>query len=197
MAAMFGWFSEASTSASRWNRASRSVSAANRLRQDLDGDRPLQVRVGRPIDLAHPARAKRADISYGPRRAPAAKVTGVYAADYTRAGGQELRPSASDEVARTATYSIEGRALIGHPRWHWSRISQHSEATMLRLGRGQRQILIARRFRRTGELYRGVALLRSVPLRRVPFRGRWLPVSVAAMGAASWGSGCDWRHMED
>ena len=29
------------------------------LRQDLDGDGPLEARVPRPVDLAHPARAER------------------------------------------------------------------------------------------------------------------------------------------
>ena len=43
--------------ASRWNRASRSASAATDVRQDLDRDCALQVRVGGPIHLAHPAHA--------------------------------------------------------------------------------------------------------------------------------------------
>ena len=57
MAAMLGWFSEARTSASRWNRARRSGSVANGLGQDLQRDLAVKLRVGGPIDLAHPALA--------------------------------------------------------------------------------------------------------------------------------------------
>ena len=55
MVAMFGWFSEARTCASRWNRARRSASAANDLGQDLDGDVAIEPRVAGAIDLAHAA----------------------------------------------------------------------------------------------------------------------------------------------
>ncbi len=61
MCAMFGWFRAARTSASRWNRARRSGSAADGLGQDLDRDLALEVRVRGAIDLAHPARAERRD----------------------------------------------------------------------------------------------------------------------------------------
>ena len=39
--------------ASRWNRASRSGSAANDVGQDLDRDVAIELRVARAIDLAH------------------------------------------------------------------------------------------------------------------------------------------------
>ena len=55
MPAMLGWFSEASTSASRWKRASRSWISGQRWRQDLDRDLAFEPGVGRPIDLAHAA----------------------------------------------------------------------------------------------------------------------------------------------
>ena len=55
MCAMFGWFSEARTSASRWNRASRSAIAGEGLGQDLDRDVAIQLRVARAIHLAHAA----------------------------------------------------------------------------------------------------------------------------------------------
>ena len=57
MAAMFGWFSEARTSASRWNRARRSAVGRHSVGEDLDGDLSLEVRVGGAIDLAHAALA--------------------------------------------------------------------------------------------------------------------------------------------
>ena len=58
---MFGWFSEASICASRWNRARRSGSLANDVGQDLDRDVAIQLRVARAIDLAHAAGADRHD----------------------------------------------------------------------------------------------------------------------------------------
>ena len=66
MPAMFGWFSDARTSASRWKRASRSWSAATDGGQDLDGDLALQLRVGRAIDLAHTSGANGGDHFIGP-----------------------------------------------------------------------------------------------------------------------------------
>ena len=57
MCAMFGWFSEASVCASRVNRASRSGSSANSVRQDLERDVAIQLRVAGAIDLPHPALA--------------------------------------------------------------------------------------------------------------------------------------------
>ena len=57
MAAMLGWFSAARIFASRSNRASALGVGRDRSGQHLDGDLPLQVRVGCAIDLAHPAHA--------------------------------------------------------------------------------------------------------------------------------------------
>ena len=57
MAAMLRWFSDASTSASRWKRARRSGSAANDRGSTLIATCALQLGVGRAIDLAHAARA--------------------------------------------------------------------------------------------------------------------------------------------
>ena len=54
MAAMFGWFSEASTSASRWKRARRSASVA-KDRAELDRDLALQLRIRGATHLAHAA----------------------------------------------------------------------------------------------------------------------------------------------
>ena len=58
MCAMFGWFSDASTCASRWKRARRSGSSANDVGQDLERDVAIQLRVARAIDLAHAAGAE-------------------------------------------------------------------------------------------------------------------------------------------
>ena len=55
MAAMFGWFSEARVFASRWNRASRSASAANASGSTLMATCRVQVRVACAIHLAHSA----------------------------------------------------------------------------------------------------------------------------------------------
>ena len=55
MCAMFGWFSDARVWASRVNRASRSGSAAKDVRQDFDRDIAIQLRIARPIHLAHAA----------------------------------------------------------------------------------------------------------------------------------------------
>ena len=56
---MLGWFSEASTCASRWNRASRSGSART-IGQDLQRDIAIELRVMRAPDLAHAAFAEQA-----------------------------------------------------------------------------------------------------------------------------------------
>ena len=53
MCAMFGWLRDASTCASRWNRASRSGSAPNKIGQDLDRDVAMELRVAGAVDLAH------------------------------------------------------------------------------------------------------------------------------------------------
>ena len=53
MAAMLGWFSEARTSASRWNRARRSGSAANGFGEDLERHLALELRISRLIHLPH------------------------------------------------------------------------------------------------------------------------------------------------
>ena len=58
---MFGWLSAARIWASRRKRASRSGSVANRqARQDLQGDVAIELGIVSTVDLAHPARAKRA-----------------------------------------------------------------------------------------------------------------------------------------
>ena len=72
---MFGWLSAASVCASRLNRARRSAIGANELRQDLDRDVAIELRVARAIDLAHAARTEGERISYGPRRVPAGSVS--------------------------------------------------------------------------------------------------------------------------
>ena len=54
---MFGWFSDASSRASRSKRASRSGSLANDARQDLDRDLAAELGVAGAIDLTHPAGA--------------------------------------------------------------------------------------------------------------------------------------------
>jgi hypothetical protein len=53
-AMMLGWLSEARTSASRWNRATRSPSRENSS-GSLDRDLTLQLRIVRMINLAHAA----------------------------------------------------------------------------------------------------------------------------------------------
>ena len=57
MAAMFGWFSAARVFASRSKPRQPLGVGSNRVGQNLDGDLPLQVGVGRAIHLAHPAHA--------------------------------------------------------------------------------------------------------------------------------------------
>ena len=54
---MCGWLSDASVCASRSKRARRSGSAASTAREDLDRDIAVQLRVARPIHLAHAASA--------------------------------------------------------------------------------------------------------------------------------------------
>ena len=58
---MFGWLSDASTSASRWKRASRCMVRRELGRENLDGDVSFEPRVRGAIDLAHAAAAKRRD----------------------------------------------------------------------------------------------------------------------------------------
>ena len=58
---MLGWFSEASTRASRSNRARRSASRAKTRREHLDRDVAPEARIARAVDLAHAARAEQAD----------------------------------------------------------------------------------------------------------------------------------------
>ena len=60
---MFGWFRAEAERASRSNRLSRSRSARQLGRQDLDRDLASEPRVPGPVDLAHPARAERLEIS--------------------------------------------------------------------------------------------------------------------------------------
>ena len=55
---MFGWFSEASTRASRSKRATRSGSSREGRGQDLDGDVAAEPRVARAVHLAHAAGAQ-------------------------------------------------------------------------------------------------------------------------------------------
>ena len=50
----------------------RASGSAARRREHLDRDRPIEARVTGFVDLAHPARAERERISYGPKRTPAA-----------------------------------------------------------------------------------------------------------------------------
>ena len=57
MAATFG-LSEASTCASRLNRASRSESEREQFGQDLDRDLAIQFRIARAIDFAHASGAQ-------------------------------------------------------------------------------------------------------------------------------------------
>ena len=49
--------------------------AGDVTRQDLDRDGAIEARVAGLVDLAHPACAKRARISYGPSRAPGESAT--------------------------------------------------------------------------------------------------------------------------
>ena len=55
MCAIFGWFREASVCASRLNRASRSASLANTIRQDFERDVTIQFRVAGAVNHTHPA----------------------------------------------------------------------------------------------------------------------------------------------
>ena len=57
MCAIFGWFRDASVCASRVNRASRSASLANSVRQDFERDVTIQFRVAGAVDHPHPALA--------------------------------------------------------------------------------------------------------------------------------------------
>ena len=54
---MCGWFSVATTRASRSKRSRASGSLATCAGQDLDRDRAIQPRVTSFVDLAHPARS--------------------------------------------------------------------------------------------------------------------------------------------
>ena len=58
MIAMFGWFNEARTFASRWNLRQSFGVSGERLGQDLDGDVAIEPRVARPIHLTHSAGPK-------------------------------------------------------------------------------------------------------------------------------------------
>ena len=57
---MFGWLSEASTCASRSKRRADPDRAANASGSTFIATSRLQLRVARPIHLAHPAGAQRA-----------------------------------------------------------------------------------------------------------------------------------------
>ena len=57
MVGMPVWLSEASSCASRLKRASRSGSAAKTSGQQLQRDLAAELRVGRAVDLTHPAGA--------------------------------------------------------------------------------------------------------------------------------------------
>ena len=61
MCPMFGWLSDASTWASRRNRASRSASVANASGSTLMRDVAAELGVAGAIDLAHAASAEGAD----------------------------------------------------------------------------------------------------------------------------------------
>jgi hypothetical protein len=58
LAGTHGWFSDARTSASRWNRLTRSGSCENSSGQDFYRDIALQLHVAGAIDYSHPAAAK-------------------------------------------------------------------------------------------------------------------------------------------
>ena len=51
---MLGWFSDARTFASRWNRASRSAILRELVGKHFDGDVATELRVFCSIDFAHP-----------------------------------------------------------------------------------------------------------------------------------------------
>ena len=55
-----GWFSEASSRASRWKRGGNRRQCA-KLGQDLDRDIALQLAIARAVDLTHPARPEGAE----------------------------------------------------------------------------------------------------------------------------------------
>ena len=82
---MFGWFSEASVLASRWNRATRSGSDDEHLRQNLDRDVAIEVRVARPIHFAHAAGSEGGD-DFVRTEAGAGGEGQTVALDYTGAG---------------------------------------------------------------------------------------------------------------
>ena len=67
---MFGCDSLATLIASRSNRASAAGIRREAGREDLDGDVAIEPRIARAIDLAHPACAELARISYAPRSVP-------------------------------------------------------------------------------------------------------------------------------
>jgi hypothetical protein len=50
---MFGWLSAASVWASHVNRASRSASFGKRVRQDLQRDIAIELRIAGTVDLTH------------------------------------------------------------------------------------------------------------------------------------------------
>src|SRR5258706_5449815 len=88
MIAMFGWFSEARTFASRWNRAIGSASAANAsgriLMATSRSSRVSRARYTSPMPPAPSAES----ISYGPMRVPGARAKTLIA-DYM--GGPDAR----------------------------------------------------------------------------------------------------------
>jgi hypothetical protein len=53
--------------------AADAIGTGEVVADDLDGDVPIQLRVARPIDFAHPAGAQQRDVSYDPIRVPGAR----------------------------------------------------------------------------------------------------------------------------
>ena len=103
IAAMCGWFSDASTSASRWKRASRSGSVASDVGRILTATwRLSRVSVARYTSPMPPAPSGET-ISYGPRRVPGVRLTTKPAGLYGRArrpGGPPAAVGDGDSLNR-------------------------------------------------------------------------------------------------
>ena len=102
MAAIFGWFSEASTSASRWNLASRSASVATELGQDLEGDLPLQLGIAGAIHLTHAAHAEQRGNLVGAE----ATACGEDQVAWIILGRRRIRSSTARQTARLSGGAI-------------------------------------------------------------------------------------------
>ena len=125
---MFGWFSDASVFASRWNRARRSGSCANASGRTLIATSTIELRVGRAIDLAHAARPEGGEDLYGPRRAPSGRVNEWHRCIYARQSMRSSRSPVGMSSKRHPRFSA--RTFLGRSIWGYA-------ASLRQVGRGK------------------------------------------------------------